>query len=111
MRIKQEIERSVSEFIDLCKMHNVKKLYAFGSSVTDSFDEQTSDIDFVVEIEDNDPISRGEHLMSLWDKFEVFFRRKVDLLTATSIKNPVLRKSIENSKVIVYDGTKQEILI
>ncbi len=95
----------------MCKSHQVKTLYAFGSVTTNDFDESSSDIDLLVELNTQDPVQRGEHLMDLWEKFEVFFQRKVDLLTNASIKNPILRKSIDASKQLIYDGQKQEISI
>ena len=88
-----------------------KYLYAFGSSVTDRFDSGTSDIDLLVEIDGSDPIERGEKLISLWDSFEDFFHRKVDLLTDSSIRNPFLRKSIDSTKILIYDGSGQKVLI
>jgi len=93
-----------------CAGITVKYLYAFGSSVTERFDVKKSDIDLLVEIDSKDPIDRGEKLLSLWDLFEVFFRRKVDLLTDSSIVNPFLRKSIDATKVLIYDGSGQKIL-
>ena len=63
----------------------------------------------LIEIDNDDPIERGENLMNIWDKFEQFFQRKVDLLTNTSIKNPILKKSIDSTKILIYDGQKQEI--
>jgi predicted nucleotidyltransferase len=111
MVISNEISKQEKEFKVLCETHKVKSLYAFGSSVNESFDFAKSDIDLLVEIDDNDPIERGEMLMSLWDKFETFFHRKVDLLTDASIKNPFLRNSIDASKVLIYDGSRKEILV
>jgi uncharacterized protein len=32
------------------------------------------------------------------------FQRKVDLLINSSIENPILRKSIDLSKILIYDG-------
>ena len=90
--------------MNLCKTHNVKYLYAFGSSTTDKFDKKNSDIDLLVEIDAADPIERGEKLISLWDTFELFFQSRVDLLTDSSIRNPYLRKSIDSTKVLIYDG-------
>ncbi len=84
-------------------------LYAFGSSVTDQFNEQTSDVDLLVEIDEADPIERGEKLMSLWDTLEDFFDRKVDLLTNSSLKNPILKNNIERTKVLLYDGRGQKV--
>jgi predicted nucleotidyltransferase len=82
----------------------VKSLYAFGSSLNDKFKEDSSDIDLLVELNTEDPIKRGQNLIDLWDKLEDYFQRKVDLLTSSSIRNPILRSSIDSSKVLVYDG-------
>jgi len=111
MSIKDEISKNRTQFIFLCKNHKVKYLYAFGSSVSEKFDPEKSDIDLLVEIDSKDPIDRGEKLLSLWDLFEDFFNRKVDLLTDASIRNPFLRKNIDSTKVLIYDGSGQKILI
>lgn len=111
MIIKDEISGKQKDFIFLCKNHSVKYLYAFGSSVSDNFDTKNSDIDLLVEINTEDPVDRGEILLSLWDLFESFFNRRVDLLTESSIRNPYLRKSIDSTKILIYDGSKQKILI
>lgn len=111
MGIKEDIKRKLSDFKDLCVNHQVKSLYAFGSSVTERFDPITSDIDLLVEIEDPDPVERGEKLLDLWDKFESFFNKRIDLLTESSIKNPILKRNIEQTKVLIYDGTGQKVFI
>lgn len=111
MRIKDEILAQTVFFITLCQLHKVKYLYAFGSSTTDKFDFVNSDIDLLVEIEDEDPLERGEMLLSLWDDFESFFQRKVDLLTDSSIKNPYLRKNIDDTKILIYDGKGSQIFV
>lgn len=109
MNLKDSIKTKPDEFLSLCKTHDVKMLYAFGSSANGYFNEETSDIDLLVELETEDPIQRGEKLIDLWEKFESFFHRKVDLLTNASIRNPVLRENIELSKMLIYDGKKQEV--
>jgi len=109
MQMKDSIQLKLVEFVSLCKNHNVKHLYAFGSAVTENFNEDSSDIDLLIEIDNNDPIERGENLMNIWDKFEDFFQKKVDLLTNSSIKNPILRKNIDATKVLIYDGKEQKV--
>lgn len=111
MKVKEEIQRKISVFQALCQTHKVKTLYAFGSSVTDRFNEKSSDIDLLVEIDDDDPVERGAKLLSLWDKFEEFFHRKVDLLTDSSIKNPILRKNIDTTKILIYDGKGSKVFV
>jgi predicted nucleotidyltransferase len=111
MVVKDEILKKVNDFTVLCQIHKIKYLYAFGSSVTDRFDYDKSDIDLLVEIDDADPTERGEKLVSLWDTFESFFHRKVDLLTDSSIRNPYLRRSIDSTKILIYDGAGQKVLV
>lgn len=111
MVVKDEILKRGTEFIRLCELHNVKYLYAFGSATTDKFNDNTSDIDLFVEIDEPDPIERGEKLLSLWDTLETFFRRKVDLLTDSSIHNTYLRKSIDSTKILIYDRKGTQVLI
>lgn len=103
MVIDELINKDKQAFFDLCKAHQVKYLFAFGSSVTGNFDFNNSDIDVLVEIDEPDPIKKGEKILSFWDKLESFFKRKVDLLTNLSIKNRILRDSIELTKVLIYE--------
>lgn len=109
MNLRDSINNNSDEFLSLCKSHDVKTLYAFGSSTNEKFDEDSSDIDLLVELNTKDPIKRGENLIDLWDKFEKIFKRKVDLLTNSSVRNPVLRKSIDSSKILIYDGKEQKV--
>lgn len=103
MVIKEFIKNRENEFGALCKQHSVKTMFAFGSSVTGNFDFNKSDIDLIVEIDESDPIKKGEKILSIWDKLELFFKRKVDLLTNLSIKNRILRESIDSTKVLIYE--------
>jgi hypothetical protein len=98
-------------FTALCQLHEVEKLYAFGSVVTDRFDIARSDVDLLVQLSVTDPIEYGEKLLTLWDGLETLFGRRVDLLTPEAINNPYLRKSIEGSKKLIYDRQGQKVLV
>ena len=111
MFIHNEIRKNLSLFSDICKNHGIKSLYAFGSSVTEQFNPQRSDIDLLVEMEDMDPLEKGEKLLSLWDKLEDFFQRKVDLLTQKSLKNPFLLENIDKTKILLSDMMRAISLI
>ncbi|MEX2567921.1 MAG: nucleotidyltransferase domain-containing protein [Cyclobacteriaceae bacterium] len=109
--LTEEIAKQKKDFENLCANHKVKYLYAFGSSITNRFDPEKSDIDLLVEMDIDDPIERGENLLSLWDTLENFFNKKVDLLTYLSIRNPYLRKHIDSTKVLIYDGLGKKVLV
>lgn len=111
MYLSSFIHRKSTGFVRLCRSHGVKKLYAFGSSITRQFNEEESDIDLIVEVDIPDPVKRGETLLLLWDELEIFFERKVDLLTENSIKNPYLKQEIDRTKQIIYDGEREKIFI
>ncbi|MEM7514016.1 MAG: nucleotidyltransferase domain-containing protein, partial [Bacteroidota bacterium] len=89
--------------------HKVDKLFAFGSVVGPAFDAEKSDLDFLVVMMDVSPLEKGELLLSLWDKLEDLFKLKVDLLSINSISNPYLQKSIDASKVLIYDRSSQKV--
>ena len=111
MKLYELISDRINEFESICKEHKVSSLYAFGSSTRDDFNENSSDIDLLIDIDTNDPLEKGENLLQIWDRLELFFQRKVDLLTYISIKNQVLKKNIDSSKVLIYDGKKQEVSV
>lgn len=85
----------------LCEIHKVKKLYAFGSVLTESFNID-SDIDLIVEFEN---IKLEEYADNYFDfKFSLqdILKRPIDLLEDQAIKNPYFRKSIDKKKQLVY---------
>jgi predicted nucleotidyltransferase len=97
------LQTKLPEVVGLFEEHQVVKAYAFGSVVTEHFN-QGSDIDLLVSFKDGlDPVRYGEHYFSLVDKLEALFDRKVDLVTELSLKNPYLIKAINNSKVVLYE--------
>jgi predicted nucleotidyltransferase len=88
---------------DLCKQYNVRKLFAFGSVLTDNFSEN-SDVDLIV---DFDKQAVKDHFLHYFDfkySLESIFQREVDLLEEQPIRNSYLKKSIDNSKILIYGG-------
>lgn len=87
----------------------MSKLYAFGSSVNNKFDTDRSDIDLFVEIDETDPVVKGSLLLDFLEDAELFFGRRVDMLTDQPIKNQILAENIERTKVLIYDREKQKV--
>jgi len=98
------IENNINQLNEICLSFDVKRLYVFGSLGSDKFDEKTSDIDLIVEFDQMDPITKGEKLISIWDKFEELFGRKVDLISRTQVRNPYLQKGIDATKQLIYEA-------
>lgn len=90
------------EFINaLCKSHKVKSLYAFGSVLTDKFNEK-SDIDLIVNFSDVQLLDYADNYFDLKFSLEATFKRSVDLLEEKAIKNPYFKKAIEKNRQLIY---------
>ena len=86
----------------LCEKYRVKRLTLFGSAVKGTFAER-SDVDFVVEFEWHpDPLERGRRWTYLWEDLKDALGRDIDLIVASTIRNPYIAKSIERAHVDLY---------
>jgi len=85
----------------LCRTNAVKSLFAFGSVTTDKFNDE-SDIDLVVDIEDQDPISYSDKYFNLKFALEDLLHRKIDLLEERAIRNPLFKQQLNKKKVLIY---------
>jgi len=95
------IEQHKEHLQRLCRRHKVKRLAAFGSVLRPDFN-QDSDIDFIVDIEDDDPLSYADAYFALKAAFERLFGRTIDLLEEKGLRNPVLRQRIDATKLLIY---------
>ncbi len=84
-----------------CERYGVERLRVFGSVLTDRFDLDTSDVDFLVTFQ-----PERENLFH--DYFDLKFElerivgRGVDLVTERSVKNPFFKASAFGSAQDVY---------
>jgi predicted nucleotidyltransferase len=69
-----------------------------------------SDVDVLVELDAADEVA-GRMLINIWNGLEDLFKRPVDLLTPSSLRNPYLRAEIERTKQLIYDGSKRQVLV
>ena len=95
------VEKNIDKLIKLCKKYKVIKLYVFGSVITEKFTKE-SDIDLLVTFDDIDLQNYADNYFDLKFSLEDLFKRKIDLLEEKAIKNPFFKKSINNSKELIY---------
>lgn len=98
MSILQQYKEQIKE---ICMQHEVETLYAFGSVDTDHFNQE-SDIDLLVKFKPFDLARYFDNYMDLKSKLEELLQRNVDLLEEQTLRNPVLIRSIERSKKLIY---------
>lgn len=97
----KELKDHIDQINRLCNTHNVRSLFAFGSVVSDKLKPE-SDIDLIVDIDSEDPIDYSDNYFALKFQLEDMLNRPIDLLEAKALKNPFLKKQIDNTKVLVY---------
>lgn len=95
------IEDNSQRISALCEKHKVSSLFVFGSILTDRFNED-SDVDMVVDFNEVTLEDYADIYFDLKFSLEDIFGREVDLLEDKAIRNPVLRRNIDNSKVQIY---------
>ena len=88
----------------LCERQGVQNMFLFGSATSDSFSPTTSDVDFVVNFFDSGKLDLADRYLDLAEGLERTLHRPVDLVTEASIRNPIFRKVIEESKILIYDA-------
>jgi predicted nucleotidyltransferase len=91
---KNEIER-------LCKAYHVRRMYAFGSVLTDEYNSN-SDIDLLVDFRDLRLEEYADNYFDFKFSLEELFNRPIDLLEEKAMKNPYLRKSILQNRQLLY---------
>ena len=96
-----ELKNHIDQIKQLCNAHDVKSLFAFGSIVSDNL-KPGSDIDLIVDIGSMDPLEYSDNYFALKFQLESILNRPIDLLEDKAVKNPYLKKQIDNTKVLVY---------
>ena len=95
------IDKYAQDITRLCLMHNVKRLYAFGSVLTDRFTDN-SDIDFIVDFDNIDLKNYADNYFAFKFSLEDVFKRPIDLIEEKAIKNPYFKEAITSQRKIVY---------
>jgi len=96
------IQNNLDEIIAACKQHHVESISSFGSAAKNAMHED-SDIDLLVEFSDDiDVLEYADNYFSLLDQLQEILKRKVDLVSSKSLKNPVLKEEVNISKVDLY---------
>jgi hypothetical protein len=96
------IESKRKELVGLCLKYHVRRLKIFGSAVTECFDPNTSDLDFVVQFKNLDAGQYADTYFGLLEEMEKLFQRRVDLIMDSAIDNPYFREKIEKTGVILF---------
>ncbi len=100
------LEKYYDDIAKLCVQHKVKSLYAFGSVLTDKFNNQ-SDIDFLVDFSNISLEDYADNYFDLKFSLQDTLKRPIDLLEEKAIKNPYFKQVVSQQKKLVYGHWKK----
>lgn len=86
----------------ICRRHHVSRLELFGSAAAGEDKPGESDLDFLVEFASPPPASYADTYFGLMEALEQLFGRPVDLVVASTIRNPYFRADVERTKTLLY---------
>ena len=89
---------------ELCRRYSVLRLDLFGSASSGRYRPEESDLDFLVEFLPVPTTTYADVYFGLLEALEGHFGKPVDLVIASSIKNPYLLQSIEETKTPIYEA-------
>lgn len=97
------LDNYIDQIRTLCDQNKVKRLFVFGSVLTDRFNE-SSDVDLLVDIAQPDPFDYAESYFDLKFKLQELLKRPIDLLEEKSLKNTYLIENINQTKKLLYEA-------
>ena len=102
--MQQILENRREDLKGICQNLKVKRLYAFGSVVSEKF-RKDSDIDFLISFADNLSVEEyTNNYFSLHYRLREMFHREIDIVTERTLSNPYFIESINETKELIYEA-------
>lgn len=97
------VEINIHKIIEVCKRFHVRKLWVFGSILTQHF-RQESDVDFCVDFDWNSIplLESANNFFGLQESLEKIFNRPIDIVDDSSVKNPYFRAELNETRKLIY---------
>lgn len=86
----------------LCEKYGVRRLAVFGSAVTDDFDSERSDVDFLVEFGADGNSGGLDSYFGLKWALEELLGRRVDLVAPKALENPYFAAEVRRTEEELY---------
>lgn len=96
------VAAKLAEVGALCRDLGIRRLDLFGSAVGESFDPESSDVDFLVEFDIRPGFDYFGTYFGLKERLERILGRPVDVVSVSSIRNPYFRDRVMQTRELVY---------
>jgi len=94
----------------ICRRYGVARLEIFGSATRADFDENKSDIDFIVHFRNETAKGLFDRYWGLAEELETIWGRSIELLTERMIRNSHFRAAVDAERQTIYAGEPEEAL-
>jgi predicted nucleotidyltransferase len=95
-----------AEIEALCEEYGVRKLALFGSAAVGNWHEETSDLDFLVDIGNYDD-RVGKRFMGLLAGLDRLFGDNIDVISEPAIKSDDFRSELQRTAVTLYERSNE----
>src|SRR4051812_27726356 len=93
------VEQRLPQIKQLMQQYGVEKAYLFGSAARGAMHEN-SDVDFIIRFpSEMDYTTYSDNYFALADALEALLKKRVELVTEKTLKNPYLLESINQYKL------------
>ena len=103
--------RQLPSIATLCERYGVAHMELFGSATGPEFNSESSDYDFLVELDRQAPGSLARRWIDLAEALEKLLGSHVDLVNPKYIRNPYFQKAVNQSRTLVYDRQSSKATI
>lgn len=111
MSIHPSVAQHLDEIRDLAARYGVEKLEIFGSAMTPDFDEDRSDVDFIVHYPpDYDFGYFAKRLFDLEDEIAETLDRPTQLVMTSALRGSRFRQNADLTRTIVYVASESDRL-
>jgi predicted nucleotidyltransferase len=86
----------------LCKSYHVARMDLVGSAACGDYKPGESDLNFLVTLEPCTPVQHTDRYFGLLFALEDTFGNRIDLIEETALSNPVLIRSFQATRVLLY---------
>ncbi|MCX6349223.1 MAG: nucleotidyltransferase family protein [Candidatus Aureabacteria bacterium] len=98
--MKPHIKIDIKKIVEFCRRWKVDELSLFGSVLRDNFSSE-SDVDVLVSLAPDAPWSLFEWV-DMIEELQEIFKRRVDLVEKTGLRNPFRREEILKNRQVIY---------
>lgn len=95
-------DEKASAIAAACQQLGIARLFVFGSALRDDFRPGESDIDLLVEFGPSEITQRFHTYLAAREAFRSILQADVDLVMQCAVKNPIIAREIDRTKVQIY---------